>query len=363
MAQMGMHIYKRKDGRFEGRLIEGRKADGKLKYRSVYGHSYAEVEQRLACLRTMDTFQSLHAMDTVGDLLTEWLCAISPRVKPSTLSNYRMKVEKHLIPAFGTIRHDALHVRQVQAFIEQKIAEGLSPRYVSDIVVILKSAYKYASRTYQLPNPLVHVILPKKKKTEIHILDARQQKRLQMYLQSKQNRTSMGIMLTLYTGLRIGELCALRWEDIDFAKRTLTINHTMQRIQHEDGLHKTQLTITDPKSASSKRTIPLAACLIPLLQQFMTKGSDFVLSGNEKPIEPRTMQYRFAAILKKANLPSVHFHALRHMFATNCIALGFDVKSLSEILGHSSVEITLNRYVHSSMEQKRHYMERLSMAV
>ena len=161
------------------------------------------------------------------------------------------------------------------------------------------------------------------------------------------------------SGIRIGELCALQWKDIDLEKRILTVRKTIQRIQCRDNFKKTKLIITEPKSESSKRHIPIPEFMIEFLKKFQDKTEQYILSDNYKPIEPRTMQYRFAKILKNVNLPSVHFHALRHMFASNCIKLGFDVKALSEILGHSSVEITLNRYVHSSFEQKIEYMNRL----
>ena len=160
----------------------------------------------------------------------------------------------------------------------------------------------------------------------------------------------------MFTGLRIGELCALKWSDIDLSQRTISVSRTIQRIKVQGG---TQLIITEPKSISSVREIPIPDCILPLLKNFCSKGESYILSGTAKPVEPRTMQYRFQALLKKAKLPSIHFHALRHMFATNCVELGFDVKSLSEILGHSGVEITLNRYVHSSLERKKAFMKKL----
>ena len=164
------------------------------------------------------------------------------------------------------------------------------------------------------------------------------------------------------TGLRIGELCALKWADIDLEKRILTVSKTLQRIQIKGGSTKTKLILTEPKSETSKRSIPIPECLIEFLRKFQGDPEQFVLSGRAKPIEPRTMQYRFTTILKNGDLPSVHFHALRHMFPSNCVRLGFDIKSLSEILGHSGVEITLNRYVHSSFEQKTEFMVRLKLA-
>ena len=137
------------------------------------------------------------------------------------------------------------------------------------------------------------------------------------------------------------------------------MRHTLQRIQTFDNSKKTKIVITEPKSVSSVRDIPIPECLLRLLEKHRKDDDMFVLSGSRKPVECRSVQYHFANLLKNGNLPSVHFHSLRHAFATNCIALGFDVKTLSEILGHSRVEITLNRYVHSSIERKRACMSML----
>ena len=161
-------------------------------------------------------------------------------------------------------------------------------------------------------------------------------------------------------GLRIGEVCALQWKDIDLEKRILTVSKTIQRVQCRTGAKHTKLIITEPKSESSKRTIPIPDCLLPLLKQFRDNDEVSVVSGKKKPVEPRTMQYRFAKILHNADLPSFNYHSLRHLFATRCVELGFDVKTLSEILGHSSVEVTLNRYIHSDLERKRTCMSLLS---
>lgn len=192
------------------------------------------------------------------------------------------------------------------------------------------------------------------------MLSAEQQERLKSYISANQNHTTMGVALSLYTGIRIGELCALQWGDINFEKRSLTVRKTIQRIQCRDSNRRTKLMITAPKSSSSVRDIPIPECLFDMLWQFRAHRDSYVLSGKNKPVEPRTMQYRFAKLLNNADLPSVHFHSLRHAFASGCIALGFDVKTLSEILGHSSIELTLNRYVHSSMERKRECMRLLS---
>ena len=191
-------------------------------------------------------------------------------------------------------------------------------------------------------------------------METSEQEELRRYISENRNNTTMGIALTMSTGIRIGELCALQWQDIDLEKHILTVRKTVQRIQSPNGDTRTKLIIGDPKSESSKRSIPLTKNMADFLAQFKGKSEELILSGKENPIEPRTMQYRFAKILKYVNLPSIHFHALRHMFASTYIKLGFNVKTLSELLGHSKVEITLNRNVHSSFEQKSEFMERLS---
>lgn len=187
-----------------------------------------------------------------------------------------------------------------------------------------------------------------------------EQKELCGYLLKNTDNTSIGILLSLYTGLRIGEIYGLKWNDIDFEKNILTVRRTVQRIR--TGIHGTKLIVDAPKSRTSQRSIPIPEFLIDILRKFRINDNFYILSGSTKVTEPRTMQRRFKTILKKAGLPSINYHSLRHMFATNCIQLGFDVKTLSEILGHASVETTLNRYVHSSLERKTQCMNLLKIA-
>lgn len=354
------NIYHRKDGRWEARISLGTDMHGKRRYRSLYGHTREEVEYKLLIAR-QDTAEVYAVTEmTVRELTAEWLHHAQLRLKESTVANYRMKTEKHILPAFGAIQCCQLTSKNIYAFIEQKLRSGLSPRYVSDIIVLMKSIFRYANREYHIRNIMDGIILPKCRKSEPTLLNTEQQKRLRSYISANQNETTLGIALSLYTGVRIGELCALQWADINIAKRTLTVRKTLQRVQITNGTKRTKLVITEPKSSSSVREIPIPECLCGMLQKFAGHRDSYVLSGNNKPVEPRTMQYRFARILDNADLPSVHFHSLRHAFASGCIALGFDVKTLSEILGHSSIELTLNRYVHSSMERKKACMDRLT---
>lgn len=353
------NIYHRKDGRWEGRILKEKLTDGTRKYQYVFGRSREEVCNKIDNIRNLEPISD--CILTLSELFVEWTNSIRHRIKESTASNYAMKANKHILPVFGSKYLNEIRTTDVYAFIEEKKHNGLSNRYISDIIILMKTMFKYAKKMYHILNPLEDIELPRKKKTDIRVLDHKEQKKLQRYLDNNHNLTSLGIYISMYTGIRLGELCALKWGDIDFEKRILTVNKTIQRIQCTDSNNKTKLIITEPKSESSCRDIPVPDCIISYLQRFKGNENDFVISGTDKPIEPRTMQYRFAVVLKNAKLPSIHFHALRHMFASNCINLGFDVKALSEILGHSSVEITLNRYVHSSFEQKKHYMKRLKM--
>ncbi len=353
------NAYHRKDGRWEGRIPQGKSDDGKQKFRYIFARSKEEVLQKMEEIYLRDR-SAESCCKTLHTVFSEWFNLTKHRIKESTAANYAMKADKHILPVFGEKSISSITQDDVCAFIADKQKSGFSERYIADIVVLMKSIFKYAVASYHIFNPLDSLRLPKKKGVEILLLDKEEQEQLQAYISNNWNHGTLGTALSVSTGIRIGELCALQWKDIDLEKRILTVRKTMQRIQTSSDTAKTKLIITDPKSESSRRKIPIPDCMMSFLLKFKENSDDYVLTGSSKPIEPRTMQYRFRTILKNANLPSVHFHALRHIFATTCIRLGFDVKSLSELLGHSSVEITLNRYVHSSFEQKQAYMKQIA---
>lgn len=362
MARRGENIYKRKDGRWEGRIKVSYNANGKTKYRSIYAKTYSEVKKKLSLLKNEPIQHNSSGTLTVKELFEEWLAMVKCKVKTSTYANYCMKAEKHILPEFGSVRYDKLTAKMLHGFIQNKLKNGLSAKYVSDIVIVFKSMAKFIAITNGFRNPIENVMLPKIEKKETHLFAENQQKQLCRHLMKNQNTTSLSIMISLYTGLRIGEICALKWSDIDFEKSILTVKRTVQRIRSIKKQRSTQLLIDSPKSKSSLRQIPIPEFLMNMLRAFRGNTNAYILSGSEVITEPRTLQYRFKAILKKALLPSINFHALRHMFATNCVASGFDVKTLSELLGHSSVETTLNRYVHSSIERKAECMNMLRIA-
>ena len=359
MGKRGLNIYHRKDGRWEGRYKDGFHDNGKPKYRSVYAMSYSEVKEKLLAIHAAVEKPVSVCSLTVERIFKEWLNMKRLKVKASTIANYIFKADKHILSSFGGLKFSDLSPKIVYDFIQHKLNDGLSAKYVADIIVILKSIAKYAAKAYHCYNPIADVELPKVEKSEMKLYSKEQQNTLKAALLHSPNLTKLGVLLCLFTGMRIGELCALRWSDIDFEERTVSITKTCQRIRE---MRKTRIAVTSPKSRSSVRTIPLPGFLIKLLREFAPSNNDtYLLSCSDKVFEPRTMQYRFQSILRRANLPSINYHSLRHIFATSCIEMGFDVKTLSEILGHGSVEITLNRYVHSSMSRKRECMERLCL--
>lgn len=359
MAKRGLNIYKRKDGRWEGRYKSSFAADGKVRYISVYGKSYTAVKELLEKKRVEVLNSTVcQCKCTFGEIIEKWFADVRNRVKNSTLSNYDMKLKKHILPYYANIKYEHLTADSLNDFISGKFAERLSAKYISDIVVLIKSAAKFAQRRYGYVNRIEAVTLPKKLKNNEKMLSAAEQGHLREILLNKPTSSNIGMLLAAVTGIRIGELCALKWENIDLEKNVAAIKETVQRISKSGG--GTELIVTSPKSAASIRDIPLPDFIIPYLRDIKAGKDCFLLSGTGKITEPRTMQYRFASVLKKAKLPSVNFHMLRHMFATNCIAIGFDVKTLSEILGHSSVKVTLERYVHSSMERKKYCMKLFS---
>ena len=349
--------YLRKDGRWEARLPMG-VINGKRQYKSFYGRTRQEAESKALTASCCIEAQVLTEI-TVSELCAEWLQISSTRVKLSTLANYRMKIEKHIIPYFGELLCHEMMTKSANAFVQSKLRLGLSPRYVADIVVLLKSVFKYGRQEYGIANPFENIVLPKSPKADVRLLSSAEQERLKSYLNQHRNNLSLGITLAHAMGLRIGEVCGLMWSDIDFEKRILTVSRTVQRVAVHNGRNKTAVIVMPPKSATSAREIPIPDGVFTLLQEFRNTPDHYVLSDTVRPVEPRKLQYYFAKTLKDARLPTVRFHSLRHAFAGRAIAAGFDVKTLSEILGHSRIELTLNLYVHSDIERKRQCMELL----
>lgn len=359
MAKRGNNIYHRSDGRWEGRFY----CKGTKKYRSVYGRSYTETKEKLDKLRSEVLVPSVRCVLLVVDILKMWLEARRPSIKESSYASYRHKLEKHLIPYFDKMKYNRLDLSGISKFITDKLTEGLSPKYISDMVIMVKSAARWAEITHSYANQVKNAKLPKKKTKEASFFSPAEQKKIISTVRAEHSNTGCGVMLTLFTGMRIGETCALKWADIDFDGKMLHVTKTVQRIATFGSESKSAVKVIAPKSESSVRDIPLPDFLIDMLREYRGKDTDYILSGTEKVVEPRCFSNRYKALLKKADVPSRKYHSLRHTFAVNALHQDFDIKTLSELLGHSNANITMSVYLHSSMDRKSACMDRLQALV
>lgn len=355
MSKKGRNIYKRRDNRWEARVYYS----GSRKYRAVYAKTYKEAVQKQDKLRLEMGITG--AKDALfASVAGIWLEDKSYTVKKSTLFSYSTKLNKHILPYFSEICLSKLNEQMMTAFVSTKIAEGLSQKYISDMVIIIKSISASAYKKLGIPDKIRDYKNIRFAAKEPQMLSNSDRRSLQQHLLTQEDSISLGIFTDMFTGLRIGELCALKWSDIDLENRVIAVNKTVQRLPAE-GRTKTEVRITAPKTSSSERLIPIPDFLAKRLKTYKQNDDCYILSGTDKVIEPRLLTYKFKQILANAGVSSVKFHSLRHEFASNCIQNNFDIKTLSEILGHSSPTVTLKVYLHSSLEQKRKCMNRLKM--
>ncbi len=369
MGRHGENIRRRNDGRWEGRYKAFDENRGRYIYRSVYGRAYEEVKEKLSKARLgliypAEKKQTQKMADSqkkdnksCAELLFsraagEWLEEIAEKRKYSTYVKYDTVYKTHLAETIGSFQlSDATALELEEKIFDHLLKEALSESLQKSICCVANQILNFANKKYSVGVSLLERPSVKPKKKNIRTLSKAEQARLLSGIYHRRDKFKIAVLLCLYTGLRLGELCALQWSDFDFNAMSLMINRTVQRISVQGYMTKTILLETDPKSESSKRLIPLTAEMMELLSQL--KGNQPYVFGGEKPLDPRTMQYQFKKLLRETDVDIHNFHILRHTFATNCIENSMDVKALSEILGHSDVKITLNRYVHPTMDSKR----------
>lgn len=366
MPKRGENIRKRKDGRWEARYIVDRNSRGKAVYRSIYGKSYAEIKEKLKSEQQKEKAENpITAHMLFKELLNRWLQNNKIRYKQSTYSKYKYMIDKHIIPIIGDMKVTDVNVPMINTFLGNKMKDGglhddkgLSPAYVRTMALIINDALNYAI-IEEIRSPIKSEIFkPSVKQCKITTLSHAEYNHLSEYCQEHLNYTSIGILIALNTGLRVGEICALRWKDIDTDSHLLRVNNTVSRIKNDED--KCSWIMETPKTASSLRDIPISETLMSaLLQICRLSDSDYIVSENENFVNPRTFEYRYHKEICASKVTNVNFHALRHTFATRCVEGGMDIKTLSEILGHSNVSITLNTYVHSSLELKKSQIEKV----
>lgn len=373
MPRKGENIFKRKDGRWEGRYIKGRSTEGKALYGYVYAKSYTDTKKKLctaiACQCIEGKRPMLLSESTQFSILSQdWLESVQTKVKQSTYAKYRNLTNSYILPEFGSLSVAAMTSESISAHCDHLLTyggaqnAGLSPKTVTDVLSVVRRVLRY-SQQKGIPAPCTgDEIRIKRAKKELAVLSRSEQAQFYRYLVANPSERNLGLLICLMMGLRVGEVCALRWEDISLIDGTAHIHQTMQRIQTgNSGDHKTAVIVTTPKSACSIRTIPVPESVLKVISENFLNRRGYVLAGKDgKPVEPRTMQNHFKRVLSEVGIEPMNYHALRHTFATRCVEVGFDVKSLSEILGHANVTITMDRYVHPTMELKKENMQRLS---
>lgn len=353
----GENIYQRKDGRWEGRYRKGRKANGQVKYGYIYGKSLHEVRMKLYPLKVR--YQSIE--NTRGNACIpfegwaqQWLRQIQQEIKPSTYANYQYKLTKYVFPYLGCRLLNELTPELGKEMIQQWFNYGLKVSTMKVILGILCQCLNQAKKVNHLKeNPFSSLKLPKEKKRKIRSLNLKEQQNLEDVALKEGGFRGLPTYLALYTGLRIGEIAALCWSDIDFERNIVQVTHTYQRILLSDGKNKTQLIYDAAKTEAAVRTIPFGPKVRKQLLQLKRKSnSRYVFSNKNCPIEPRLLTYHFHRIRKKAGLQEIHFHQLRHTFATRCLEAQGDILSVSAMLGHTSTQLTLDTYADSMMEQR-----------
>ena len=300
---------------------------------------------------------------TMARCMDIWIENEHNYIKESTYALYLTIIEKHLKVYFKNRKISTISSKDFQSFILDKLNNGklngnggLSRKTVKDMVTILNAVLNFAKKRKIIKKAEFEYKIPKEKKSEkMEVFDSEERIKIFEYVKNNMNCRTVGILLCLCTGLRIGEICALRWKEIDMARGIISINHTIQRI-YSSTTQKSKVIISEPKTQSSKRKIPIARELLLVLEKFKSEDKYYVISGTEKYIEPRTYRKFFKKMLEFLEIRKLKFHSLRHTFATQAIELGIDYKTVSEILGHSAVSITLNLYVHPELDHKKKCM-------
>lgn len=379
MARRGENIRKRKDGRWEGRIRYGMSAEGKVLIKYLYGHSYAECRDKVHAFLQLrrPPKKSYELCCTYQALSEKWLEHEKLNIKQSSYDAYEYMLRQYVLPKFGHRLITEMTREEAEEWLTWLLSEGksvkrrkdgtlpekggLSYSMVTNIVIVLKSVMAYGEELYHIENPLRRIKWPKPRNYRRDRVFTHREWNIFMNA-VKQCRHTEAIETAMYTGLRLGEVCGLQRGDIDLNERTVTVKRNIVRLKAHEGERKTKLEATTPKTEQSRRTIPYPDVLHEILAGVcLGKENGDYLFGETKRVfmNPKTLTMRYYKVLETGGLRNVSFHTLRHTFATRCIEGGMDIKTLSEILGHSSVKLTLDRYVHSSMDFKKEQINRV----
>ena len=298
---------------------------------------------------------------TIREIAAAWKEYKRPYVKQSTMAAYVLILENHILPTFG--EDNSLPEHSVQVFVLHKIESGLSTKSVKDILIVLKMVMKFGVKKEWMTYYEWDIKYPPNSENKVlDVLSVSNHRKILNHIQSHFTFMGLGIYISLSTGLRIGEICSLKWSDINVTDGILTVNRTIERIYIIEGEKKhTELVINTPKTKNSCREIPMNKELLGMLKPLKKVVNDdyYILTNDERPIEPRTYRNYYKRLMEKLDIPKLKYHGLRHSFATRCIEVGCDYKTVSVLLGHSNISTTLNLYVHPNMEQKKRCIDKV----
>lgn len=303
------------------------------------------------------------------DWIYDWLKEKKDYIKESTYANYSNNIFNHIIPKLGNYYLSDINHKIIQDFLldlskngKKDGSGGLSEKTIKDITIIVKGSIKKGINEDKIKHIELSFNYPKSNNEKtIYILTKHEQNKITDYVIDNLTSKNIGILISLFSGIRIGELCALQWNDIDFKNNKLNITKTIQRVYIKDKESNiSKVIITTPKTKNANREIPINKDFMEILKKLKSNKDYYVLSNSEQYIEPRTYRKYFNKVLDKLKIKHFNFHSLRHTFATNCISLGCDYKTVSELLGHANVNITLNLYVHPRYSQKKKCIDLVS---
>lgn len=297
----------------------------------------------------------------ISEVISLWKTDKKQYVKKSSFSAYVLLTENHLLPAFGD--QYSIEETEVQQLVFQKINQGLSHKTIKDILIVLKMVLKFGAKNKWIEYQPFDIQFPtERERQDVEVLSRTNQKKIMNYIQEHFTFRNLGVFICLSAGIRIGEVCALTWEDIDTERGIISVKKTIQRIYViEDNIRKTEVILDTPKTKNSIREIPMSRDLLRMLKPIkkIVNNSFFVLTNDEKPTEPRTYRSYYKNLMQELQMPELKFHGLRHSFATRCIESKCDYKTVSVLLGHSNISTTLNLYVHPNMEQKKKAIDQM----
>ena len=376
MARHGENIYKRKDGRYEGRYVTGKKSNGTTRFGYVYGMRYTDVKKRLL-EKKAEIQQTIHPEAAVRGMTVEkwmrsWLeTDLLGGIKASSYLTDQNPLTRHILPCRGRLQMASITPEMVHTFWECLQAKGLGENTVRGIYRLLSAAMRAALDDGIITkNPCRKICVKRGERVQQRVFSREEQKKVEKTLSQGEDLTAL---FAMYTGLRLGEICGLRWSDINWENGTATVCRTVQRLKRMDtdkclkcGDAKTYLMIGSPKSPSSCRTIPIPTFLLKRLEIQKKQRSaaqlttGYIFGTGMRAADPRTIQRRFAGVVRRLEIPDAHFHTLRHSYATRLLEMGVDVKTVSQLLGHSSAKTTLDCYAHSLLDQQRSAVAKLS---